>query len=52
MDEKKKKQDDKLKKAQQMREAQEKEKADKARKLLLVSWFWIELVFVRSDVEK
>lgn len=37
VDEKKKKQDDKLKKAQLLREAQEKEKADKQRKLLLVS---------------
>lgn len=39
VDEKKKKQDDKLRKAQQLREAQDKEKAEKQRKLLLVSGF-------------
>lgn len=33
-----KKQDDKLRKAQQMREAQEKEKAEKQRKLLQVNF--------------
>lgn len=40
MDEKKKKQDDKLKKAQQLREAQDKEKFEKARKLLQVCGFF------------
>lgn len=40
MDEKKKKQDDKLKKAQQLREAQDKEKFEKARKLLQVCGFY------------
>lgn len=39
VDEKKKKQDDKLRKAQQLREAQDKEKHDKQRKLLLVNGF-------------
>lgn len=37
VDEKKKKQDEKLRKAQQLREAQDKEKHDKQRKLLLVN---------------
>lgn len=37
VDEKKKKQDEKLRKAQQLREAQDKEKSEKQRKLLMVS---------------
>lgn len=50
MDEKKKKQDDKLKKAQQLREAQDKEKFEKARKLLQVCGFFALNEFYRKFI--